>query len=153
MTIRRVISAALLAATTLLGTAPLHAQESFYEDHPDRGLRFADMEFAMPSDPLLPSWVSFSHVIHTPAQYLSDAMGRLRAAVPTGTDAAAAAAIMAKAGARCGQPAADALTCHYRDVETPWGGEYFDSINWTVTMPLAGGRVTDITVARDWTRR
>lgn len=149
----RSIVFSLLGMVTLLGATSLQAQESFYEDHPDRGLRFADMEFDMPTDPLLPSWVSFSHVIHTPPQYLADATAKLRAAVPVGTDAAAAAAILAKAGARCAQPTGEALACRYRDVETPWGGEYFDSINWTITMPLAGGRVTDLAVTRDWTRR
>jgi hypothetical protein len=147
------ILAAIFSVTAMITTTPLHAQEAFYEDHPYRGLRFADMEFAMPTDPLLPSWVSFSHVIHTPAQYLADAAGQLRAAIPTGTDAGVAAATLIKAGARCAQPAGEVLTCRYRDVETPWGGEYFDAINWTVTMPLAAGRVTGLTVTRDWTRR
>jgi hypothetical protein len=132
---------------------PLHAQESFYQDHPDHGLRFADMEFDMPTDPLLPSYVGMSYVIHTPAHYLADATNRLRSAIPGGTDAATAAATLAKAGAHCVRHTGDALICRYRDVETPWGGEYFDAITWTVTMPLAGGHVADLAVARDWTRR
>jgi hypothetical protein len=149
----RSITPALLAAVAVLGASPLHAQESFYQDHPARGLRFADMEFAMPTDPLLPSWVGLSHVIRTPAEYLADATSQLRAAIPAGTDASAAAVMLAKAGAHCGQPTGGALVCQYRDVETPWGGEYFDAVKWTVTMPLAGGRVSDLAVTRDWTRR
>jgi|GEM_PF-7104054 len=148
----RPLFAALLATAALLGSSPLYAQEAFYQDHPARGLKFADMEFAMPTDPLLPSWVGISHVIHTPAQYLADATGQLRTAVPAGTAASAAAAVLTKAGARCDVSGGDALTCHYRDVETP-RGEYFDAINWTVTMPLASGRVTDVAVTRDWVRR
>lgn len=144
---------ALFVLAVMLTTTPVRAQDSFYEDHPDRGLRFADMEFAMPTDPLLPSWVSFSHVIHTPSRYLDDATAKLRAAIPVGSEASAAAGILAKAGARCRQPGPDVLTCGYRDVETPWGGEYWDSVSWTVTMPLVAGRVADLTVARDWTRR
>jgi hypothetical protein len=104
----------------LLGSAPLHAQESFYQDHPDHGLRFADMEFDMPTDPLLPSYVGMSYVIHTPAHYLADATNRLRSAIPGGTDAATAAATLAKAGAHCVRHTGDALICRYRDVETPW---------------------------------
>ncbi|WP_028639628.1 hypothetical protein [Novosphingobium acidiphilum] len=149
----RSIAAAAFGIIALFGVTTAHAQEEFYEDHPDHGLRFADMEFDMPTDPLLPSWVSFSHVIHTPAQFLAGATAKLRAAVPVGTDAAAAAGILAKAGAHCGQPTGNAMACHYRDVETPWGGEYFDAINWTITLPLANGHVADLAVARDWTRR
>ena len=150
---RRQIMIALFAIALPMSAAQSHAQEAFYDDHPDRGLRFADMEFAMPTDPLLPSWVGLSHVIHTPAPFLSDATAKLRAAIPVGIDASTAAAPLAKAGAHCGQPKAGSLICRYRDVETPWGGEYFDSVNWTVTMPLSDGRVTDLAVVRDWTRR
>lgn len=149
----RSIATMLFAAAATLSAAQLHAQESFYEDHPDRGLRFADMEFAMPTDPLLPSWVGVSHQIHTPAQYLSEASLQLHTAIPAGTDAAAAVAVLAKAGAHCALPTATALTCHYRDVETPWGGEYFDSVTWTVNVALSDGRVRDVAVMRDWLRR
>ena len=149
----RQTSPALLAVSLLLGVVPVRAQESFYRVHPDRGLMFADLEFAMATDPLLPSAIGLNHVIHTPAPYLSDAASKLRAAVPAGTEAAAEAAILTKAGARCVRQTGDALACRYRDVETPWGGDYFDSISWTVTMPLAGGHVTDLAVTRDWLRR
>lgn len=142
-----------LCAAALLAAGPAMAQQAFYEDHPDRGLRFADLEFAMPTDPLLPSWASYGYVVHTPAQYLADATARLRQAIPAGTAAADAVAVLTRAGARCAQPAGPALTCRYRDVETPWGGEYFDSVTWTVTLPLVDGRVADLAVTRDWKRR
>jgi len=155
--IRRLVPAALFATTcvmaTVLAAGPLRAQEAFYNEQPDRTLRFADMEFAMPIDPLLPSWVGRSHIMHTPSSDLRAASGQLRAAIPTGTDATTAAATLARAGARCAAPTDAALMCSYHDVETPRGGQYFDSVNWTVTLPLAAGHVTDILVARDWTRR
>lgn len=147
------ILAALLAVSAMTAAVPAQAQDAFYETHPDRGLHFADLEFGMTDDPLLPTTLGLSHVIHTPAQYLADANGKLHAAIPAGTEAATAAAILMRAGAHCAQPTNGMLTCGYRDVETPWGGEYFDAIKWTVTLPLADGRVTDLTVTRDWTRR
>lgn len=142
-----------LCAATLFAAGPAMAQMAFYEDHPDRGLRFADLEFSMPTDPLLPSWVSYDHVVHTPAQFLADATARLRGAIPAGMAATDAAAVLTRAGARCTQGTGTTLTCRYRDVETPWGGEYFDSVTWTVTMPLIDGKVADLAVTRDWKRR
>lgn len=142
-----------LCAATMFAAGPAMAQQAFYDDHPDRGLRFADLEFSMPTDPLLPSWASYDFVVHTPEQYLADATARLRKAVPAGTPAADAATALTRAGARCAQATGPTLTCRYRDVETPWGGEYFDSVTWTVTLPLVDGRVADLAVTRDWKRR
>lgn len=107
----------------------------------------------MPTDPLLwssdPGWRPHA----TSPQLLADARQQLRHAVPVGSLAAEAAAVLRRAGAHCAQPTDAALVCRYEDVENPWGGDYHDNITWTVTMALTAGRVGQLVVRRDWTRR
>lgn len=124
-----------------------------YDDGAPAGLRFAALEFAMPTDPLLwssdPGWRPH----HTPQRLLADAIAQLRTAVPAGTPAADAGLALTKAGARCRAARDQVLECRYRDVETPWEGSAFDAVTWTVRLTLAQGLVTDMSVSRDWTRR
>ena len=150
-----------LKAAALIGlfslAAPLHAQSDPrldpYDDAPHHGLRFGDLEFGIPTDPYLwsadPGWQPH----HTPARLLTDAADQLRAAVPAGTPAAAAAEILHKAGARCRQPSGSQLQCLYHDVQTPHGGDDWDSVTWKVNLALDNGQVSDLAVARDWTRQ
>ncbi len=144
---------ALLFALGLATAA--RADGSAYSDpyaQPAHGLRFADLEAAMGTDPRLwsadPRWDAH----HTPAAMLAPATAALRAAVATGTPAARAVAILERAGARC-TSSATALDCRYHTVETPFSGADFDNVTWRVRLGLAGGQVSDLSVTRDWTRR
>ena len=107
----------------------------------------------MPTDPLLwssdPGWKPHA----TSPQLLVDAREQLRDAVPVGTPAVQAAAMLHRAGARCAAPAGAELVCRYEDTENPYGGDFHDNVTWTVTLALANDRVGDLTVRRDWTRR
>ncbi|HZU63503.1 MAG TPA: hypothetical protein VFF98_07460 [Novosphingobium sp.] len=127
-------------------------QAHLYGRAPSAGLHFADLEYAMPSDPLTwssdPGWEAH----HTPARFMTDAQSALAAAVPAGLSAAEAAQRLHMAGAHCRQPAGAELSCTYKTVETP--RTYWDAVTWTVAMPLtADGRVASMSVTRDWTRR
>ena len=117
------------------------------------GLRFANFELTMPTDPLLwssdPGWEAH----HTPARLLSVVTDTLRTAIPVGSAATDAAALLHNAGAHCVAASASELACHYHDVETPFGGEYWDDVTWQVKLGLADGRVSNLAVTRDWTRR
>ena len=131
--------------------------DQFYNDPDDNarhhGLNFGDLEVSMPTDPYLwsadPGWEPH----HTPARYLADATEQLRTAVPVGTPAVRAAAILHQAGARCGAPSGTQLQCHYNWVESPHGGEDWDNISWQVNVSLDIGQVSDLAVSRDWNRR
>jgi len=129
-----------------------------YGGETHHGLRFADLEFGMPTDPLLwsadPGWEPH----HTPLRLLADANDQLSRSVPIGTNVEDAVAVLRKAGARCGRASSAGvsgayLTCAFRDVEFPYGGDYTDNVTWKVTMPLQDGRVSGLNVTRDWTRR
>ncbi len=150
------VALACIALASFSG--PLHAQSDphlnpYDDEAPHHGLNFGDMEYAMPTDPYLwsadPGWEPH----HTPARYLTDAVEQLRAAVPAGTPATKAAAILHKAGARCGAPSGNQVQCHYNWVETPHGGEDWDNITWKVNLTLESGQVSDLAVSRDWSRR
>ncbi|MBS0254094.1 MAG: hypothetical protein JSS36_02495 [Proteobacteria bacterium] len=145
-------AASALLFGTLAQAAPANLADP-YGEAPAAALRFADLEFAMPTDPLLwssdPGWKPHA----TPQHYLADAETRIRAAIPPGTDPAHAAAVLRKAGARCGKPDAAAMVCRYDDLEMPWGGDFHDNVTWTVRVALAKGAVSGIAVAREWTRR
>lgn len=147
---------AALLALAVTG-APLLAAGAADSDSYDNGasahgLRFADLEFAMPTDPLLwsadPGW----EVHHTPARLLKDAEAQLRAVVPVGMPSRDAAAILRVAGARCAPATAETLSCTYKDHETPYGGDFWDQVTWRVRLSLAADRVTDLAVTRDWSR-
>ena len=124
-----------------------------YQSESDRGLHFSSLEFAIPRDPLLwsadPGWEAH----HTPAPMLEPALDALRAAVPAGTSAREATRLLDQAGARCSAPGDGELVCHYRDVQTPYGGTYWDDVVWQVKVSLNGGRVDELAVSRDWSRR
>jgi hypothetical protein len=144
---------ALVAALALWPLAAVAAPADPNEDFAQQPLRFANLEFAMPTDPLLwssdPGWKPH----RTPPQLLASAREQLRDAVPVGTPAAQAAAVLRAAGARCAAPTGAELVCRYEDTENPQGGDYHDNITWTVTAALANGEVGDLAVRRDWTRR
>ena len=124
-----------------------------YDDETAQGLHFSALEFSIPRDPLLwsadPGWEAH----HTPARMLTPAVDTLRTAIPVGTPAAEAANLLHKAGARCAAPGGPELVCRYRDVQTPYGGEYWDNVVWQVKLSLADGRVGDLAVSRDWSRQ
>ena len=115
-------------------------------------MRFADLEAGIGTDPRLwstdPRWGAH----HTPAQMLVRATQALRAAVPAGTAAADAAAVLDKAGAHCANTGGG-LDCRYHAVQTPYGGADFDNVTWQVKLAVAEGRVSNLMVTRDWTRR
>ena len=123
-----------------------------YQSESDRGLHFSALEFAIPRDPLLwsadPGWQAH----HTPALMLAPAVDALRMAIPVGTSADDAAALLRRAGARCSAPGGGELVCRYRDVQTPYGGEYWDNVVWQVKVSLVDGRVDELAVSRDWSR-
>ena len=127
-----------------------HANDPYYEA--SHGLRFADLEFAMPRNPRLwssdPRW----EVHHTPARQLTSASEALHAAIPDGTPVAEAATRLRQAGAKCAAATATGLECRYNDVETPFGTDW-DNVTWRVKLALGNGRVSGIIVSRDWTRR
>jgi hypothetical protein len=124
-----------------------------YDDDVRSGLHFADLEFSMPTDPYTwssdPGWEPH----HTPARFLAEARDAIGSAVPNGTPATDAALVLHKAGARCASASVQELDCHYRDVETPYGGQYWDNVVWEIKLPLVDGRVAGVTVTRDWMRR
>jgi hypothetical protein len=155
-------------AIGVVGVTPASAQvrsngkyaslgDQFYndpdDDTPHHGLRFSDLEFGIPTDPYLwsadPGWEPH----HTPDRYLTDATDQLRTAVPAGTSSSAAAAILRKAGARCKPTSDSQLQCLYHDVETPHGGDDWDSVTWKVNLSLVNGEVSDLTVVREWARQ
>jgi len=151
---RDLLTALVLASLASASAARPHGYSDAYDDDAHRGLRFADLEYAMPADPLLwstdPGWEPH----RTPAAQLHDATERLQAAVPTGTRAEDAAAVLRKAGAKCApasSPGAN-LTCTYQDVEFLDGGDYTDNVIWTVAMPLQDRRVASLAVNRIWSR-
>ena len=142
----------IVLAIGLSALLPFHASLQAQERTAPT-LRFADLEFSMPTDPLLwssdPGWEAH----HTPASLLTSATDTLRSAIPTGTRADDAEARLSKAGGRCTAVSAGTIECRCRDVETPYGGDYWDQVNWKVMMSVADGRVNDLSVSRDWTRR
>jgi len=135
----------------LLLAAPAYAQSDDDEDSGPRALNFGDLEYAVPRDPLL--WSSSPPFAeqHTPKSWIAPAVERLRTAIPLGTSAEEAAAIIHKAGAKCKSVAASELTCTYRDAQTPYPDD-IDSVVWTVSFALADGRVSDMNVKRNWYR-
>jgi hypothetical protein len=163
-----VITGALGVAVALAAAVPVQAQtpaaplsdyrakgDQFYSEPAEapHGLRFADLEASMPTDPL--SWSSDPgwQLHRTPADQMAEATDVLRAAIPVGTAAADAAAVMQRAGARCAASGSAQLVCRYRDAETPYSGQYWDNILWRAWLNLADGRVSSLVVTRDWTRR
>ena len=150
----RLATICALAMMTYGSAAAAHVSyENPYDDAPHHGLRFADLEFTMPTDPLLWSNDPGTEAHHTPASIMADATRQLRAAIPEGTPAQAATASLKKAGARCTETDPTALKCRYRTIETPSGDDYWDDVTWNITVPLSQGRVADLIVTRDWTRR
>jgi hypothetical protein len=159
-----VTTACILGVTSALATAAsAQAQDTsryaapgdhFYQEPAEapQGLRFANLEEAMGTDPLTwssdPGW----QLHRTPANQLAEAAATLQSALPEGTSAQDAAALLHKAGARCGSATAVQLVCGYHDAQTPYGGQYFDNVQWRVWLDLADGRVSHLTVTRDWTR-
>ncbi|MDE2410162.1 MAG: hypothetical protein KGM18_00140 [Sphingomonadales bacterium] len=150
-----VLTVAAVSAQPALAARPAYLDP--YENEAHHELRFANLEFAIPPDPLLwssdPGWEPHN----TPPRLLVEATEKLRAAVPAGTSSGDAAETLLKAGAKCrekrqGGANGNMLTCTYRDVEYPEGGDYTDDISWRVTLPLLGGRVADLAVARIWSR-
>lgn len=115
-------------------------------------LRFSELEFNAPSDPLLWSSTPNRAEQHTPASDIQYAVNQLNAAIPVGLSASEAHARLQAAGARCDMTDPSAIDCHYNDVQTP-DSEYVDSVVWKITVPLVDGRVADLKVARDWYRR
>lgn len=114
------------------------------------GLSFAALEYQQPRDPLLPSNQSADIVEHTSQARLAPAAARLNAAIPAGTPRATPEALLARAGAHCGQQDGSAETCSFSDVET--GDEYVDAVRWNVRLNLAGDQVQGLSADRSWTR-
>lgn len=148
-----------LSLVAQVGPALAHSVDyaNPYDDGAQHRLRFAALEFSMPTDPLLwssdPGWEPHE----TPAKLLEDAKEQLRRAVPVGTNAEEARDILRKAGAHCGPASSfgvsgEDLTCTFKDTEYPYGGDYTDDVTWTVEMPLQDGRVNGMRVLRHWSR-
>ncbi len=115
-------------------------------------LRFSNLEFGMPMDPLLWSSTPMRAEQHTPATDIKYAVSQLHAAIPVGLSASEARERLQAAGSRCDMTDPSAISCRYKDVQTP-DSEYVDDVIWKVTVPLVNGRVADLKVARDWYRR
>jgi len=143
-------SVAVIAVMGLSLATPLQARVDG-GDRAAEALNFGDLEFAVPRDPLLWSNAPLWTEQHTPRSWLIPALNRLRAAVPMGTGSASAATIMHNAGARCRTTSPLEIDCRYRDTESPRPG-YADSVEWDVTLRLAGGKVSDLDVSRAWYR-
>jgi len=140
-----------LIAIGALTSTPLHAEDSFSDSYEARpGLHFADLEFAMPRNPLLRSTELAWKARQTPQSVLTDARQAVRAVVPVGMTASDASDVLRKAGAKCKVEQAQALVCHYAAVETR--DEWVDAIDWTVRVALVEGRVADLSLAREWWR-
>lgn len=115
-------------------------------------LRFSNLEFGVPMDPLLWSSTPMRAEQHTPAADIKYAVSQLRAAVPVGLAASEARKRLQAAGGRCDMTDPSTISCHYKDVQTP-DSEYVDDVVWKVTVPLVNGQVADLKVIRDWYRR
>ena len=150
-TLRRLASGAVLACTLAI-TGVAHADAYPYDTFPgpERGLRFADLEFSAPWDPYLREGDTHANAYRTTAHLIAYANDQLQAAVPAGMSVADATAVLRKAGAHCAQPSGHELSCRYRDLQNT--AEYSDSVLWTVSMPIADGRVQSLNVTRDWLR-
>ncbi len=128
--------------------------DQFYNDpeKPHHDLSFSRLEAAVGNDPLTwssdPGW----QLHRTPESQIAEASNQIRAAIAVGTPMANAAALLHRAGARCDSGGPTRIVCHYRDAETPYGGQYFDNVLWRVWLDAADGRVTHVAVTRDWTR-
>jgi hypothetical protein len=116
----------------------------------DQGLSFRELEYQQPRDPLLASNQSADIVEHTPEADMAPAAAALRDVIPAGTSRAAAEAILARAGAHCRQQDMNSERCTYSDIETR--DEYVDAVRWNVRLNLAGDRVQDLSVDRNWVR-
>lgn len=143
----------ICAAIAIVAAATIASAREIDYSNASPKLHFADLEFGMPTDPYTwtsdPNWEPH----HTPAQFLAEARNAIGSAVPNGTSATDAALILHKAGARCTAATSRELDCRYRDVETPYGGQYTDNVLWKISLPLVDGRVNGVTVTRDWMRR
>lgn len=114
-------------------------------------IRFSNLEFNAPRDPLLWSSTPLGARQQTPAAQMTYALAQLRAAIPNGLPALEAQNRLQAAGSHCDTQDPSAITCRYNDVETR-DGEYLDYVVWKVTVPLVNNHVADIKVARDWYR-
>ncbi|WP_404713913.1 hypothetical protein [Sphingomonas sp. MMS24-J13] len=140
---RKIVIAAAFAAAMLGGAAQAGA--------PGGSLRFRELEYQQPRDPLTGSNPAYVEIHHASIDQLAGARAAIEAAVPAGADRRGAERLLTLAGARCGAVAADGVeTCTYRDVETV--DEYLDQVRWTVRMNLAGDKVASIAVDRTWQR-
>lgn len=138
-------SVIIIAALSLAGVASTQVLAQDID-----GIRFRELEYHQPRDPLLPSNQSADIVEHTPQSALSSAAAVLNAAIPTGTLRIDAEAILRKAGATCRPVVGAAEHCSYFDVKTR--DPYIDAVHWNVRLGLADDRVTNLSIDRVWMR-
>ena len=113
-------------------------------------LKFSQLEYQAPRDPLLASNAAIGALHHTPQADIAPAVDALRQAVPVGMPRAVVEATLRRAGATCKAVDASAEKCGYFDVATR--DEYVDDVHWNVKLDLASDRVADLSVDRVWTR-
>lgn len=137
-----IIVFAALSLTAIVSTQALADRSN--------GIKFRDLEYQQPRDPLLPSNQSADIVEHTPRAWLSTASAALNAAIPAGTSRAEAETILHKAGATCRPAIGASERCTYFDVKTR--DPYIDAVHWNIRLDLADDRVNSLSVDRSWTR-
>ncbi|WP_206239945.1 hypothetical protein [Novosphingobium terrae] len=111
---------------------------------------FSTMEFEMPADSLKassdPLWKSYA----TRQTRMAPMRDEILAAIPAGTSAQTAQALLQQAGARCRSAAPDRMACDYHTVETR--DEFLDDVHWNVDVGVRDGAVDQLSVQRNWVR-
>ena len=126
--------------------------DQFYSDpyEPPQGLDFGVLEAGIATEPSTSASDPGLDLHRSPERQLTKTTAILRRAIPVGTSAADARALLQKARAHCGKPSNIRLVCDYREAATPYRGQYWEIVSWRVWINLADGRVSNIAVADDW---
>lgn len=83
-----------------------------------------------------------------PAAMVDTVRADLAARIPAGSAVVDARALLRRAGAHCGTPAADGrVRCRYSDIHIQ--DDILQDVRWTVDLQTAGERVVSLAVARD----
>ncbi len=132
---------AVISTLTLLATATqCHAAD----------LDFRTLEAAMPRNPPLWSADATWHAHATDSTDLAPAVEAVRQAIPPASPADFAYTVLKTAGARCIE-GSDRIACTYQAIETR--DEWMDMVDWTITVNLQDGRVAQVDLKREWSRR
>jgi hypothetical protein len=112
-------------------------------------LRFRELEYEQPRDPLLFSYEPLNEVHVTPSDQIAPAVSAIKAEIPTGSNVSEALKTLKRAGGHC-HATNYGDDCLYTDIQTV--DEYVDDVRWHVRLKTADNAVQDVSVQRVWTR-